>query len=137
MTEATAVLRNGTPPAPAAPRRRRLLRSGWVLLACAWVGTACLLCDRWQQQRAWEEACAEADRLDPGWRWDDLAARPPLPAERDSAAHVRAALNLLPDRVKQVRRGPVPRRGAVPGGRRGPGRRAVPPGRGPLAGVAR
>src|SRR5207245_629795 len=40
--------------------------------------------DWYQGQRAWREACAEADRLDPGWKWEDLLARrPELPADRD------------------------------------------------------
>lgn len=36
-------------------------------------------------ERAWRAACAEADRLDPGWKWEDLLARrPELPADRDA-----------------------------------------------------
>jgi hypothetical protein len=75
-----------------------------VLLVLTGVVAAFLAYDRWQQQRAWQEACAEADRLDPGWRWDDLrAARPPLPPKRNSVAHVEAALKLLPEWVKPGR----------------------------------
>jgi hypothetical protein len=87
-----------------APVRGRRRRAAGVLLVFAGVVAAFLAYDRWQQQRAWQEAVAEADRLDPGWRWDDLrAARSPPPPERNSVAHVEAALNLLPEWVKPGR----------------------------------
>jgi hypothetical protein len=44
-----------------------------------------------------EAAIAEADRLDPGWRWDDLLARrETIPDDKNSAPHVLAAAKLLP-----------------------------------------
>jgi hypothetical protein len=60
------------------------------------VALAALLCggqwlDRWLAERDWLAACAEADRLDPGWRWEQLrAALPALPASHDAAKHIRA-----------------------------------------------
>jgi hypothetical protein len=35
--------------------------------------------DDYSARKAWTDACAEADRLDPGWRWDDLMAARPIP----------------------------------------------------------
>ena len=56
-----------------------------LLTALACLVAVLIAYDHWQQQRAWREACAEADRLDPGWRWPDLAAAwPALPDERNS-----------------------------------------------------
>ncbi len=50
----------------------------------------------WRDRQEWAEACAEADRLDPGWRWGDLAAaRPAMPAERNSVTHIAEAARLL------------------------------------------
>jgi hypothetical protein len=44
------------------------------------------------------QAVAEADRLDPGWRWEDHEkARPQIPAEENAALHVLAAGKLLPN----------------------------------------
>jgi hypothetical protein len=44
-----------------------------------------------------EAAIAEADRLDPGWRWDDLLARrETISDDQNSAPHVLAAAKLLP-----------------------------------------
>jgi hypothetical protein len=82
-----------TPPSPtSAPPRRRWRRwlAGAVLAAVAlvWGGVAL---DRWLADRDWRAACAEADALDPGWRWDELrAALPALPADRDAAKRIRA-----------------------------------------------
>src|SRR5262249_39058911 len=43
----------------------------------------------WLDERDWQAACAEADRLDPGWRWDDLhARRPPVPVEQNATLRV-------------------------------------------------
>jgi hypothetical protein len=89
-----------TPPA-AAPWRRRLLRTGLILAVLAGVFAAWSIYDQRRMQREWREACAEADRLDPGWRWDDwLASHPDVPDERNSAVHGRAALELLSESAK-------------------------------------
>jgi hypothetical protein len=59
---------------------------GWVF-GVAWVAA----------QRALQEALAEADRLDPGWRLQDLEAqRAPVPDEENAALQVMAAKRLLP-----------------------------------------
>lgn len=48
-----------------------------------------------------EEAMAEADRLDPGWRWEDiLAQREVIPDDKNSALLVLEAAELLPDPEK-------------------------------------
>ncbi len=45
----------------------------------------------------WSEACAEADRVDPGWRWDELLARrPSLSADQDAIQLSLAAAEYLP-----------------------------------------
>jgi hypothetical protein len=87
-------------PPSAAPRRRRrwLWRCAAALVAVVGLSVAFAAFDHWRQRRAWQEACAEADRLDPGWRWEDLsAAYPAVPAERNSVVHARATAGLLSD----------------------------------------
>lgn len=45
----------------------------------------------------WQDACAEADQLDPGWRWNELSARQPsLPEDQDATKVALAAANDLP-----------------------------------------
>ena len=62
------------------------------------LGAALTAYNHWQEQRAWREACAEADHLDAGWRWDDLAAAwPSLPDERNSVVRIRAAAKVAPE----------------------------------------
>jgi hypothetical protein len=49
----------------------------------------------WRARREWAEACAEADRLDPGWRWEELVAGTPRASGRRTAPdHVAAAVRL-------------------------------------------
>lgn len=88
----------------AAPRRRWLKRIGCTLLVLAiptlmllmlafggWAGRHYLV------QRRLEEALAELDRNDPGWRLADIeAARKQIPEETNSARVVVAASKLLP-----------------------------------------
>ena len=51
----------------------------------------------WQADRRYEAAVAEADRLDPGWRLDQiLASREKLPDDANSALRVRAIAEQLP-----------------------------------------
>jgi hypothetical protein len=95
MGEGDAMSAVTTPPV-AAPWRRRLLRTGLILAVLAGVFAAWSVYDHRRMHREWREACAEADRLDPGWRWDDwLAAHPAMPDERNSAVHGHTALALL------------------------------------------
>ena len=78
----------------ASPRPRRELR--WALLAfvllvllpaSALVGL--YFYSRHQSKLALEEAIAEADRLDPGWRLEDIEKRrTALPPEQNAAIHV-------------------------------------------------
>ncbi len=49
--------------------------------------------------KAWADACAEADRLDPGWRWQDLlATRPVAPDDRGVGTRVLEITAALPFR---------------------------------------
>src|SRR5688500_15168797 len=88
-------------PAPATnvtrPRRRLFRRVGLALMALVGIYAAIFAYDDWTARREWLAACAEADRLDPGWRWHDLLARrPALPDERGAAKVVCAAVAKLP-----------------------------------------
>src|SRR5262245_3742053 len=82
-----------TPPAAEAPkqrwwRSRRLwiIAAFLVLLAAApftpW------LYDEWQIERTLAAAVAETDRLDPGWRYEELATKRKLMPEQENAADV-------------------------------------------------
>src|SRR5439155_17326806 len=87
-----------TAPPPAALWRRRWVRiTALALTALIGLCVATSTYGRWQERQAWNEVCAEADRLDPAWRWDKLlAARPEVSDERNGALHVLAAVKLLP-----------------------------------------
>jgi hypothetical protein len=89
-----------TPPQTQPSWKRRLV---WVSLAillpfgllAAVYGVAGLAA-----QRALQEALAEADRLDPGWRWQDLEARrTPVPDDDNAALQAIAAKRLLPPKL--------------------------------------
>jgi hypothetical protein len=83
----------------ARPRRRWLRRFAVAGVALVGLLAFGLWLDHHMEERAWREACAEADRLDPGWRWDDLlAARPNPPDNHHAALRVRAAKQKLPQR---------------------------------------
>jgi hypothetical protein len=80
-----------------APARRRLRRIAGLFVVLLGLVAAYVAYDQWQVRRAWRAACAEADRLDPGWRWDDLVAKlPAVPDEQNSAARMLAVRRLLP-----------------------------------------
>lgn len=50
----------------------------------------------WSEEREFQALLAETDRLDPGWRLEEiLAARPALPDERNSAKQAQKAWNAL------------------------------------------
>lgn len=81
------------------PRRLRRMIVRVLLLIAAIIGlfVAYREYDEWQARREWVEACAEADRLDPGWRWEELIARmPTVPDDKNSAVRLLAANRLLP-----------------------------------------
>ena len=63
------------PDATPRSRLRRFRRAALALVAAValWRGYAAL--DDWHERREWAAACAEADRLDPGWRWSDFPTR--------------------------------------------------------------
>jgi hypothetical protein len=85
-------------PPEAPPRKRR--RWGCLVVAVLvptvlLVGGYILL--RMRADQELQDAVAEADRLDPGWRLDDLeAARPQVPDQENSALQVTAAAALVP-----------------------------------------
>jgi hypothetical protein len=62
------------------PSRPRRLWKRFVALVLGTVGLAggLILFQAYRTQKAWADACVEADRLDPGWRWQDLLAARPL-----------------------------------------------------------
>lgn len=85
--------------------RRLLIRLG--LLVAVGIGLCIGLLGylEWRERREWADACAEADRLDPDWRWEELAAKQPtMPAERNLATHVGVVARLPAN-------APVPRNG--------------------------
>jgi hypothetical protein len=85
-------------PQPTAPPRRRWRR--WVIGAvvaglAAMVGSYVYL--DYARERSLDAAIAEADRLDPAWRFEDLeAARANVPAAEDGAPLVLAAAAKIP-----------------------------------------
>src|SRR5262249_41322987 len=93
-----------TPIVPSEPTAKPRRARRWLvrvvilvlLFVCGYVGF-CF----WQNardRRDWQEACAEADALDPGWRYEPLAASlPSIPDEQNSVTHLRAAANLIPN----------------------------------------
>jgi hypothetical protein len=93
----------GTVMAP--PRPRRKWR--WILIAIvlfvlipasALVGW--IFYSKHQAKLALEEAIAEADRLDPGWRLEDIEKRrTALPDKQNAAIHITAAMALLPGSI--------------------------------------
>jgi hypothetical protein len=88
-----------TPPRPAPPRtRRRWLRriaGALLVLVAAAAGGVFLLV--YLADREWDEAVAEADRLDPGWRFAELEKRRAVIADdANSARQVLKAYALRP-----------------------------------------
>lgn len=82
-------------PAPARRRWRKpvLILGIPVLLGLLLAGVMGYLhvANAWR----WQAAFAEADRLDPGWRWEDLKAQQPELADEDNAAVAMAAFERL------------------------------------------
>jgi hypothetical protein len=93
-----------SPAAPAAARpkkswlRRWLRRFGWLVLTFALLVLGLVVCHRIIGARRLSAAIAEADRLDPGWQWEDLAAkRAAVPDDQNAAPVVLEAARLLPE----------------------------------------
>src|SRR6266851_1727829 len=80
------------------PRRRRRMRIVLgILLACAVLATAYILILLHLADKDLRDAIAEADRLDPGWRLEELEAkRANIPEQQNSAPVVLNAARLLP-----------------------------------------
>ena len=91
-----------SPPTPAVPARRRrrwLVVTGLLLLALLLAAGAREVYRMGEGDRQLGEAAAEADRLDPHWRFDELeAARGAVPDERNAALVVLEVIRLLPAR---------------------------------------
>src|SRR5689334_10424726 len=71
----------------AAPRGRRVLRELGAALALVVAVAVLVISQRWRDaRREVAEAVADADRLDPDWRFEDMEAQRRLPPpERNSA----------------------------------------------------
>ncbi len=85
---------------PAAARGRRLLRESGAALVLIAAVVVFIINQRWHRARLEvAEAAAEADRLDPDWRFENIEAERRLPPpERNSALQVLKAKSLLPRR---------------------------------------
>jgi hypothetical protein len=69
------------------------------IFGCAGLIGGGLWLDVFMARKAWTDACAEADRLDPGWRWDDLlAARPVALDGRGVSTRVLEICRAMPQR---------------------------------------
>jgi hypothetical protein len=83
--------------APSPPRRRWRRRLILVVLLLAGAGGGLLLLSSDDSDREYREAAAETDRIDPGWRFEELDARRKPVADEDNAALVvLTARGLLP-----------------------------------------
>jgi hypothetical protein len=83
---------------PVAARVRRLLRECGAALVLVVAVVILIIGQRWRNaRREVADAVAEADRLDPGWRFEDMVEvpRPLPPPERNSAVQVLKANSLL------------------------------------------
>ncbi len=75
-------------------RRRILLRGAIVVVGCM---AALIFCAMWISDRSLQRAMAETDRLDPGWRMEELEAkRAFVPDEENSGLVVAAVVPLMP-----------------------------------------
>ena len=82
--------------APSRPRRRRRWLLLGVPMAIALAVLAFFLVPDPSEQEL-RDAIAEADRLDPGWRWEELEARRKvIPGEENAALCVLAVHKLMP-----------------------------------------
>jgi hypothetical protein len=83
----------------AGPRSRRLRRATIGLAAAVALVLGLYVYPEYARNRELQEAIAEADRLDPGWHFDDMeAARAAVPDAENSAPVVLAAAALLPNK---------------------------------------
>ncbi|MFO0810823.1 MAG: hypothetical protein U0746_19510 [Gemmataceae bacterium] len=80
--------------APTRVRWRCLRRAALALLVVAGLWAVVVQHFRRLDRQAWTDACAEADRLDPGWRWDEMA-RPAVPRRSVGVDQIAAAAKVL------------------------------------------
>jgi hypothetical protein len=74
--------------APSTIRRRLRIALAVIAALCAAMAGGWWYLD-WSAERDFQAALAETDALDPGWRLEDiLAARPPIPDERNAYVHL-------------------------------------------------
>jgi hypothetical protein len=89
---------------PARQRRPRrwARRIGWLVLTCSipMALTGAFRAYSADADRQLEEAIAEADRLDPGWRLEELEARRQIPDEENSFRLVRSLIGGKPKEVR-------------------------------------
>jgi hypothetical protein len=79
------------------PRWRFILLICGLVLAFASIALTMLSSQMWQADGRYREAAAEADRLDPGWRLDEIMAqREKVPDAINSALRVRKIAQQLP-----------------------------------------
>jgi hypothetical protein len=85
-------------PSPPRPRRRWLRRIAGALLLLVAAASGGVFLLVYLADREWDEAVAEADRLDPGWRFDELEKkRAVIPDDTNSARQVLKAYALRPN----------------------------------------
>ena len=91
---------NEAPPVHAPPRprwrRRLMIAAATIAIVVAILAGVGWYLD-WAEQRDFAEALAETDRLDPGWRLEDIeAARRQIPDEKNGALIVLSARRKMP-----------------------------------------
>ena len=93
-----------SPAAPAGVRpkkswlRRWLRRLGYLVLTLVLLLLGFVVWYRWSGGRRLDAAVAEADRMAPGWQWEDLPAqRAAVPDDQNAAPVVLEAARLLPE----------------------------------------
>src|SRR5690242_10014959 len=91
-----AVRQSSRPMVPS--RRRHILRESGAALGFVALSLFVVFCQHWHEARQEvADAVAETDRLDPGWRFEDLEAQRQLPPpEKNAALQVLAVQSLLP-----------------------------------------
>lgn len=97
MSDRSEVPGSPSNPAVRSPWRARLAKTFIILLIIVLPLLGIYLYQRLAADRELADAIAELDRIDPGWRLDDvLAGRQPIPAEKNSATIITTARKLLP-----------------------------------------
>ncbi|MFO0810824.1 MAG: hypothetical protein U0746_19515 [Gemmataceae bacterium] len=97
---------------PARGRRSRFRWLAWTLLSIAAVYAMIFATLEWRARQAWAEACAEADQLDPGWRWEDMTAKLPTAGDTQRVADLARLIDSRDGVGRSIlaQETPVPRR---------------------------